>query len=72
MNTKSQAAFSKLRTPLSTSDLDERREIDLRADDALQEPVQSWIVCLEALLCVSAVAGWVAIAYLYHTNPSFG
>jgi hypothetical protein len=75
MTTKQPACFTNLRTPLeqSTSCLDERREMDLRAGyDRLQGPGLTWIICLEVFLWLSAVAGWGAIAYLYHVNPSFG
>jgi hypothetical protein len=75
MTTKQQACFANFRTPLeqSISSLDESRKMDLETgNDDLQGPGQPWFICLEALLWLSAVAGWGAIAYLYHMHPSFG
>jgi hypothetical protein len=74
MTTKQNPCFTNLRTPSKQStSCFERREMDLKAGyDVLQEPGQTRLICLEALLWISAVVGWSAIAYLCHMNPSFG
>ena len=74
MTTKEQASTNNLKNAHEHSPLglDERPKMDASTDgDDLKEPAQMWMTLLESLLWVSAIAGWGAIAYLYHMHPSF-
>jgi hypothetical protein len=74
MTAKEQASTNNLKNAHEHSSfgLDERPKMDANTDcDDLKKPAQTWMTFLESLLWVSAIAGWSAIAYLYHMHPSF-
>jgi len=69
MNTNEQASTNSFPNAHEHSprDLADRPAMDLNMNcDDNTKPAKTWNALLDALLWVSAIVGWGAVAYLYH------